>query len=90
MIFSMTADSAVDQAVTALVMAAYQVSLALVWLVATVAGAIVSAVAENAMLLAKFAAIVAGAFVVVSVPALGVGLALVVAYAVLSKRMLRI
>ena len=90
MIFSMTKESAVDQAVTTLVMAAYQASLALVWLVTTIAGAIVNAVAENVTLLARFAAIVAGAWLVASVPAVGVGLVLVVAYAVLSKRMLKV
>lgn len=60
------------------------------WLVATVAGAIVSAVAENAMLIAKFAALVGVAVLVATNPAIGVGLALIVAYAALGKRMLRI
>ena len=85
MIFSMTEESAVDQAVTALVMTAYQASLALVWLVATVATAIVNAVAENATLLAKFAALVVATFVVAAMPAIGIGLALIVAYAVVAK-----
>ena len=90
MIFAMTEESAVDQTVTSLVMAVVQAAVAVVWLVATVAGAIVNAVAENVTLLARFAAIVAGAWLVASVPAVGVGLVLVVAYAVLSKRMLKV
>lgn len=85
MIFAMTEESAVDQAVTALVMAAYQALLALVWLVATVVGVIVDMIAENVTLLAKFAALVMATFVVASVPAIGIGLALVAAYAVAAK-----
>ena len=85
MIFAMSMDNQIDRLLSMPILAAVQATVALVWLVATVAGAIVNAVSENATLLAKFAAIVAGAWLVASVPTIGIGLALVAAYAVAAK-----
>lgn len=81
MLFSMSIDNQLDQAITALVMAAYQFIMAIVWLLCRIVTATVSAAAENAAIIGKLAAIIAVTVFACCNPLLTIGIAITIAFA---------
>lgn len=81
MLFSMEVNNPLDQAITALVMAAYQFVMAIMWLLAAIVTATASAAAENVAIVGKLCAIVGVAVFACCNPLFTIGIIIIVAFA---------